>query len=120
MRYFLIAIFIGLQACAKIPVMSLEAAIRDAAIAAKAATQGATETASITVNVTNATEYGGDLPIPVVPLNFKNKHAALTQIQLDVDLNKFNEESAVSLQKDGSMKNDIFLLDTRTGNLYKP
>lgn len=117
MRYVLMVTMILLHGCAStMAVRTLEATIRDAAMAAQSATQGASQKIKIEVRVTNGFRAGGTLPVPVVPLAVSKTTSTATKLSLEVDLTKFNPRVVQSAEEES----DIFILDTKTGLLSTP
>lgn len=117
MRVFLMAAVILLQGCAStMAVRTLESTIRDAAMVAQSATQGASDKLKIEVRVTNGYRAGGSVPVPVVPIALSKTASAYTKLTLEVDLVKFNPTSVQSAEE----AEEIFILDTKTGLLNRP
>lgn len=117
MKYVFVATLILLHGCAStMAVRTLESTIRDAAMAAQSATQGASQKIKIEVRVTNGFKAGGTLPVSVVPLAVSKTSSTFTKLTLEVDLTQFNPVAIKSAEDD----NEIFILDTKTGRLYAP
>lgn len=117
MRALLIAAIILVQGCAStMAVRTLESTIRDAAMVAQSATQGASDKLKIEVRVTNGYRAGGSVPVPVVPITVSKTASTYTKLTLEVDLIKFNP----TMVKGAEEAEEIFLLDTKTGALHKP
>lgn len=117
MKSILIVAVIFLHGCAStMAVRTLESTIRDAALVAQSATQGASKKLKIEVSVTNGFKADSTLPVPVVPLDLSYKSTTVTKLTLEVDLIKFNPVAIKSAEE----SDEIFILDTKTGRLSTP
>ena len=116
MRYLILfSILLTLFGCTgKIAVMTLESTITQAALAAKNATNGASDKLNIEVSVTTGYKAGGavPIPVPVVPINVSASSSTTTKLKLEVDLNAFEPPADI---KSGAPQ--VFILDTNTGML---
>jgi len=103
---------LGAVGCAHMmPVVTLESAIRDAALAAQRAVGPASDKVTVEVSVVTATSAGTKLPIPVVPLDIERTRTRTTTLTLEVDLKKFRLPLA---QAAPSRR---YLLNLKTGEL---
>ena len=117
MKYLIIAGIVLLHGCAStMAVRTLESTIRDAAMVAQSATQGASDKLKIEVRITNGFRAGGTVPVPVVPVGVSKSSSTYTKLTLEVNLTKFNPTSVQSAED----SKEIFVMDTKTGLLSLP
>jgi hypothetical protein len=116
MRYLMIfSIILTLLGCtSKVAVMTLESTITQAALSAKRATNGASDTLNIEVSVTTGYKAGAavPIPVPVVPIDVSATSSTTTKLKLEVDLRDFKPPADIK-----SNAQQVFILDTNTGLL---
>lgn len=116
MRYLVIfSVILTLSGCTgKVAVMTLESTITQAALSAKRATNGASDTLNIEVGVTTGyrASAGVPIPVPVVPIDVSATSSTTTKLKLEVDLKEFVPPADIK-----SDVPQVFILDTNTGLL---
>jgi len=119
-KLMVLLMIIVISGCSsKIAVRTLESTIRDAALAAQYAANGASPTLTIEVQTTQGFKAGATLPIPVVPIQASTSLTTATKLKLNINLSTYTPPSARNsayFLPAGSTK-ESFLLDTETGIL---